>query len=142
MGIATGLMIGGAVLGVIGAQQEKSARKVASSAQFELDTENQRLAKLELDESISRTEDVNLQTEGIATTKVGASGFGVGSSMDQYLTTIKATHTGDVDWMKTSGASRDAIAAREAAARKRNADAFASSGFISRDLFKYSIALE
>ena len=128
--MATGFLIGSAIFGLIGAQQTKKAQKRAGSAQFELDEENRRLAKLELDESIARTEDVNLQTEGIAAGKVGASGFGAGSSMDKYLETIKAVHAGDVDWMKTSGASRDAIAAREAAARKRNTDAFASAGFI------------
>ena len=127
--MATGFLIGSAVLGFIGSQQEKSAAKKAASAQFELDEENRRLAALELDESVARTEDVNRQTEGLASSRIGASGFGAGSSMDKYLETIKATHAGDIDWMKTSGASRDAIAAREAAARKRSADSFASARF-------------
>lgn len=128
--MATGVIIGGAVLGAVGKYKERKAGKAAASEQARLDAENRRLYQLEVDESVKRTKAVNEQTEGIAAANVGASGFGVGSSMDSYLDTIKSTHASDVEWMETSGASNIAIQEREAAARQRNANAYADAGFI------------
>jgi len=128
--MATGALIAGGVAKGVGSRKEKKASKSAAKSQEALDAENRRLYQLEVDESVRRTEDVNEQTESLAMTQIGASGFSVGSSMDAYLETIQATHAGDVDWMRTSGASNVAIQEREASARKRNSDAQANASFI------------
>ena len=127
--MATGVAIGGAVIGLSGSRKQKKASKKAADEQAKLDKENTRLYQLEVGEAVSRTEDVNRRTESMAATTIGASGFGVGSSMDDYLTSIKKTHASDVEWMQTSGASQVAIQEREAAARQRNSRAQASAAF-------------
>lgn len=129
--MATGILIGGAVLGGIGAIKGSKAEKAAAADQERLDAENRILYQMEIDESIKRTEQVNRRTEGLASAQIGASGFGGGSSLDTYMQTIQATHSSDVDWMQTSGASNVAIQERESAARARNARAQASSNLVS-----------
>ena len=118
--MATGVLIGGAVIKGIGSKKESDAMKKSGREQERLDAENRRLYQTEVDESVRRTEDVGRQTAGLAATQIGASGFGGGSSMDTYMQTLEATQQSDVDWMKTSGASNIAIQEREASARSRN----------------------
>lgn len=129
--MATGALIGGAVIKGVGSIKQSKATKKAGKEQEKLDNENIKLQKLELEETIRRTEIMNRQTEGLARTQIGASGFGGGSSLDRYMKTIEQTHKTDVDWMKTSGASQTQIAEREASARARNTRAQASAGLIS-----------
>jgi len=118
--MATGALVAGAAIKGIGSIKQNKATKAAGREQEKLDKENIELRKKELNESIRRTEIVNRETEGLARTQIGASGFGGGSSLDRYMKTIEETHKTDVDWMKTSGASQEAIAEREASARARN----------------------
>lgn len=128
--MSMGFLIAGAVFQTIGAIQAKSANKRSAIEQLALDRENIELGKKETAESIRRTEEVNAQTVGFAKTQIGASGFGSGSSMDSYLQTIQQEQSSDVDWMRTSGASRADIAGREAEARKRNTIAQGNAAFI------------
>ena len=114
------LVIGGIKAGtaLIGRRnQRKGARE-----QEALDAENRKLYNLEVGESIRRTEASQAQTEGLASTQAAGAGFGVGSSLDSYVETIQAQHAGDIDWMRTSGASQSDIMEREASARKRSSD--------------------
>ena len=129
--MGAGLIIGGGILKGIGAIKNKKAADRSAKEQRQLDEENIRLDKLEIAESISRTESSNRQSAGMAEAQIGASGFGGGSSMNSYLSTIKAEQASDVDWMKTSGASRTAIQEREAAARQRNSNRQARGNFMS-----------
>ena len=117
--MATGFAIAGAVIGIGSAIMGRNAQRGSANAQWVLDQENIRLEKLETAESIRRTEESQEFTESTAKTQIGASGFASGGSMGRYMSTMEAKHATDVDWMKTSGASRTAIASREAAARHR-----------------------
>lgn len=128
--MSMGFLIAGAVFQTIGAMQSKSAAKRGARDQHALDLENIELEKKETGESIRRTEEVNAQTRGTAKAQIGASGFGSGSSLDSYLETIKQEQTSDIDWMRTSGASRADISGREADARQRNTVAQANARFI------------
>ena len=118
--MAMGVIIGGAVIGGIGAVKQGKATKAGAAEQARLDAENQRLYEMEVGESIRRTEQTNRQVSGMASTQIGASGFGGGSSMDSYMQTLESQQSSDVDWMRTSGASQSAIMEREASARYRN----------------------
>lgn len=127
--MATGVAITGAVIGGAGAIKQKKAAKKTAAATEKLEQENIELEKAETAESIRRAEEANLKNLGMAKTQAGASGFGVGSSMDAYVKRLKATQEADVEWMKTSGASRAEISARESAARKRASDRYAAAEF-------------
>lgn len=129
--MAMGVIIGGAVIGGIGAVKKGKATKSAAEEQRILDAENKRLYEMEVAESVRRTEQTNRQVAGTASTQIGASGFGGGSSMNTYMQTLEAQQTSDVDWMKTSGASQSAIMEREAAARYRNTRAQGKADTIS-----------
>ena len=118
--MAIGAMVAGAVIGGIGSAKQSKATKKAGREQEKLDRENIELQKKELAESVRRTEVVNRETEGLARSQSGASGFGAGSSLDRYMKSIEGTHASEIDWMKTSGASQAAIQEREASARARN----------------------
>ncbi len=121
--MATGFLVASGASKVIGGVKQNRASKKAANSQYALDQENIRLQKAETAESVRRTEEQQQITQGSAANQIGASGFAVGSSLDRYLETAKAKNASDIDWMRTSGASRDAISAREASARKRNSDA-------------------
>ena len=97
-----------AVSSAYGANQSKRAAK-----------ENKKLAEAETAESIQRTQEAQGITEGRIRTEIGASGFAAGSSLDRYLASTEAGHRSDIDWMRTSAASQQAIADREAAAITR-----------------------
>ncbi len=117
-----GTVIGGAIGGlasIFGSKKAKKARK----RQKKLDRENERLYKLEVNESIRRTVEQQTILEGTLGVQIGASGFARGSSLDRYFSTVQAQNKADVDWMKTSGASRSAIMARETEARSRASEA-------------------
>ena len=129
--MAFGFLVAGAAIKGIGAFRSRKAGKRAAREQQRLDAENTALYKREVGESIRRAEISNRGTEGFARTQIGSSGFGSGSSLDSYLSTMRASHTSDVDWMRESGASNVAIQEREAAARKRNADAMTKANFTS-----------
>lgn len=121
--MATGFLVASGASKVIGGVKQNRASRKAANETYALDQENIRLQKLETADSIRRTEEQQQITQGSAANQIGASGFAVGSSLDRYLETAKAKNASDIDWMRTSGASRDAISAREASARKRNSDA-------------------
>ena len=53
------------------------------------------------------------------------------SSLDRYAEATKAEHASDVDWMRTSGASREAIGQREAAARASASESTSKARFVS-----------
>jgi len=120
-----------AVIGGIGAYQSGNARKGAAARQEQLDKQNIELYKKEVGESVRRTGIENDKTESVIKTQIGASGFAVGSSLDAYLKTVQQENSTDLDWMRTSGASRVAISEREAAARKRNSDAQANANLVA-----------
>ncbi len=121
--MAAGFLVASGVSKTIGGVAQNRASRKAANETYALDQENIRLQKLETADSIRRTEEQQQITQGSAANQIGASGFAVGSSLDRYLETAKAKNASDIDWMRTSGASRDAISAREASARKRNSDA-------------------
>lgn len=125
--MATGILVGGAVIGAIGSKKASSAQAAAGREQERLDAENRKLYQMEVDESVRRTTDINRQTAGLASSQIGASGFGGGSSMDSYMKTLEATQEADIDWMQTSGASNIAIQEREASARARNTRAMSKA---------------
>jgi hypothetical protein len=127
--MATGVLIAGSAIKGVGAIKSKKASKSAAKEQRALDEENTRLYQLEVGESVRRTEASNREAEAFGAAAVGASGFGSGSSMDAYLSSVKKTHMEDVEWMKSSGASNVAIQEREAAARQRNSLAMSKAGF-------------
>ena len=129
--MAMGVLIGGAVIGGVGAMKGKKADKKASDEQLRLDEENRKMYEMEVAESVRRTEQTNRQVAGTAATQIGASGFGGGSSLDSYMDTLQSQQTSDVDWMRESGASQSAIMEREAAARYRNTRSQADAKFIS-----------
>ncbi len=129
--MAAGFLIASGATKAVGAVKGKKAANKAADSQYALDQENIRLQKIEREESISRTLDTQGQQEGTIENQIGASGFSVGSSLDKYLDSTKENNASDIDWMRTSGASQDAIASREASARKRNSDAEAKGNLIS-----------
>lgn len=115
--MAVGFMVASAAIGAVGSVSQSNAMKRQAKTQRELDAENLALQKKETAESIRRTKKDQVKVEGQIETDIGASGFEVGGSLDKYLESVKEEHSSDLDWMRTSGASRDAIAEREAAAR-------------------------
>lgn len=108
--VGAGIALVGAIGGAV------SSRKAAKE-QKKIDKENRAIYQRELNESISRTESTQRNTEGTANTQVGASGFAIGSSLDRYVTTMQAQHSSDIDWMRTSGADILNIQERESEAR-------------------------
>ena len=126
-----GFLVASTVVRGVGAIRGRRADKKAIAAQERLDLENIRLEKLETEEAIQRTELSHRKIEGTQRAQVGASGFASGSSLDRYAEATKAEHSSDVDWMRTSGASREAIGEREAAARASAGEAGSRANFIS-----------
>lgn len=126
-----GFMIASAVVKGVGLVSGRRASKAAASEQQRLDMENIRLERLETEESIRRTELSHGVIEGQQKAQVGASGFAVGSSLDKYMEATQAQHASDIDWMRTSGASREAISEREASARYSSSQAAIKAGTIS-----------
>ena len=106
-------------------------KELSAAEQERLDLENIRLEKLETEESIRRTEESHAEILGSQRTQVGSSGFATGSSLDKYVSSTQEKHASDIDWMRTSGASRAAIGEREAAARKNASEAGSKARTIS-----------
>lgn len=131
MAVVTGFLIASAAVKGIGAIRGRRADKAAIAEQERLDLENIRLERLETEESIRRTEISHGDIERTQRSQVGSSGFAVGSSLDQYMTMTQERHASDVDWMRTSGASRAAIGERESAARASASESRSRAGFIS-----------
>ncbi len=129
--MAMGVLVGGAVIKGIGAVKQGKATKAGAAEQARLDEENRQLYLREVEESVRRTEETNRQVAGMASTQIGASGFGSGSSMDAYMQTLESQQQSDVDWMRESGASTSAIMEREASARYRNTRAHGKAQTIS-----------
>jgi hypothetical protein len=129
--MALGFAIASSVLQIGGAIAKGGAQRAAAEEQYKLDLENIEFFEEELGEKIGRTERENLKTEGLAKVQVGASGFKVGSSLDQYVEKVKAEHASDLDWMRTSGATKVGIMEREASARKRTGIATSQATTIS-----------
>jgi len=125
--IAAGAAIGSAVIGGIGSIFGFKSAKKQKKRQKKIDRENNRLYTLEVKESIRRTNQSNELLQGTIGAQIGASGFARGSSLDRYLATVKSKNKADVDWMRTAGASRSAIMARETSARARSTEAQARS---------------
>ncbi len=121
--MAVGFAAAGVVATMFSYADKTQARTRAKNRQMALDYQNTQLYKKEVDESVRRTELYNTKTESTIKNQIGASGFAPGSSMDSYLETVQKEQQMDVDWMRTSGASKAAIMDRESQARKRNADA-------------------
>lgn len=128
--MAVGWAIASGVTRIVGGRRRKKSAKKAAREQARIDAENRARYRAEVDESIRRTEEQHRFTEGTARTQVGASGFAAGSSLDAYVETMQSQHASDIDWMRTSGASQEAIMEREATARLRNANASADAAFI------------
>ena len=118
--MATGFAIAGLVTSAVGSRKASKAQSAQSAEQAAIDAENVERERIETEESIARTEIEHGKTEAQARMEVAASGFAVGSSLDKYVATMQEEHTSDVDWMRTSGASRAAIQERESAARYRS----------------------
>ena len=125
------LMAVGAGAQVLGGLSGRKSAKKAARKQAALDRANLKLMQLELDENVRRLTEENKTIEGTQRNLVGASGFASGGSLQQYMDFTKKTHTDNVDWMKTSGASRIAIGQREMNARKSMADSMADANFFS-----------
>lgn len=109
-----------ALQGYQGYQESKQAAedlRAMGREQEAIDLENQIREHEETIESAQRTREQQVQTEGQASIGAGASGFAGGSSLDRYMSSMKSTHEGDIEWMLTSGAAREDIMARESAAR-------------------------
>ena len=129
--MATGFMVAAGSARVIGGVKQRKAEKAQSAEEYRLAQENIALEKAETEESIRRTGLSQRKTEGMAKTQVAASGFAVGSSLDKYVESMKAEHASDIDWMRTSGASRAEIAERESAARLSASESASKGRFIS-----------
>lgn len=127
---ASSFMIASGVIGLVGGMQQKSAANRAANEQHEIDTENIRLEGLETDETIRRQGIRDERMEGTVKTQVGASGFKSGSSLDSYIQTLEAEHQSDIDWMRTSGASRQDLMTRDADARRSQSRDKASANFL------------
>ena len=115
--MATGFAILSGVSQVAGARKASKAQKRSAEEQAIIDAENLERERLETEESIKRTGESHAKTEATARTQVAASGFAVGSSLDKYVASMQEEHASDIDWMRTSGASREAIQKRESSAR-------------------------
>lgn len=115
--MAVGFMIASTVTKAVGARKQAKAQKRQAQTQAEIDAENAERERMETEESIRRTEVSHKKTEATARTQVAASGFAAGSSLDKYVASMQEEHASDIDWMRTSGASRAAIQKRESAAR-------------------------
>ncbi len=126
-----GFLIASAATKGIGAIFGRRADKATASEQERLDLENIRLNKLETEESIRRTEESQRDVIGTQRNQVGASGFATGSSLDKYIEATQKRQASDIDWMRTSGASRDAISAREASARKSASESQSKARLVS-----------
>ena len=126
-----GFYIASSATKLFGGRKRRKADKKAMAEQERLDLANIQLEKLETEESIRRTLESQGKTIGTQRSQAGASGFGVGSSLDRYIASTQAEHSSDIDWMRTSGASRAAIGEREAAARKDAADAVSKGNYTS-----------
>ena len=123
--MAAGMAIAGGVM-AIGAIKSSRDIKRGASQQRDIDQANIERMKLENAETIKRTEESQRLVIGAGRTTASASGFGAGSSKQQYMDALAKTHAADLDWLKTSAASNVDIAGTEAAARyditRRGAD--------------------
>jgi hypothetical protein len=120
-----------AVIAIVGASESSKDQKEAADEQQRLDRENIKLEEAETEETIKRTSGEQSKVEALAKTQVAYSGFAIGSSLDKYVETMQAEHASDIDWMRTSGASRSAIQHREATARRKISIAKADATMIA-----------
>lgn len=70
-----------------------------------------RQERLEKQKRIGRENDI---TEGRMQTASSASGFGGGSSLDQWVDTARDTHESDLSWMRKAGRSSERLATMDA----------------------------
>ena len=106
--------------GLQGYQEAKAAARqlrAAGREQEAIDLENRLRLQEETAESARRTRKQQEITEGRTRANIAASGFGGGSSLDRYMTSMQAQHESDIEWMLQSGASQVQIMERESAAR-------------------------
>ena len=140
--------------GVAGMQGGREVEGLAAQQDL-MAEENALLEQRELDESVRRQERENSQLKGKALARAAASGARIEGGVSDYLEYYEGELDKDVDWMKTSGASRirlnlqagklQAQSTRiSGKAQQRTsmwngllgaADAFSSSGF-AKDMFK------
>lgn len=129
--IAAGLSFVTAGIGLFGASKVKSANKKAAREAYAIDQENRKREQAEIQESIRRTGRLQQENLGTAVSRAGGTGILRSGSLNRYLIGINKQQETELAWMKTSGASLDAIKGREAEARKRISDRAASANFIS-----------
>jgi len=99
-----------------GAAQNDQAVKLNIEEQKVIDADNRESYKLELDETIRRNEEQQTQVEGMTKVGIGASGFGAGGSLGQYMEKMESQHASDIDWMKTTGVKNLETMGKEATA--------------------------
>lgn len=87
--------------------------------QEEIDRINEANLKAETVEASRRVEASNRRTAGLLRASEAASGFAAGGSTSAYVGGIIKEQQRELDWMKTSGASRLDIMRSESSARLR-----------------------
>jgi len=101
-------------------QQQAKATQAAGDSQYDIDLQNINNFKQETNESLRRAQIDNDKTSGLAAVQIGAAGFGEGSSMDDYLKTIKNRQEDEVNWMLFSANSQVELMQNEREASRIN----------------------
>jgi len=98
------------------------------SEQKEIDRLNQANLEAESKEAERRVGESNVRTAILLRSAEAASGFAEGGSTSRYVGSIIQEQQRELDWMKTSGASRLSIMRAESSARMRLLNAQQTAG--------------
>jgi len=135
--MATGFAIAGFALAAGSTYMGYKSGKAGAKAQREAAEQQARFDRIERAETIKRERTRFRQDKGMMVARSSASGFAVDaashsliqyawqdkvgeegrSSLDRYIDSQTQQHIDDINWIRTSGASMDAVRAREANAR-------------------------
>jgi len=115
MGVTAGVL--SAITGTYAAvesYEQGQDLEAAADEQDAIAAENQALADLESAEEIRRLERKQQETLAAATAQAAAGGSGTGGSTGAFIDRMQSEFSGELDWLRQSGASASSIRSREA----------------------------
>ena len=125
--MAVGVGIATLALGIYSTATSQRNRKRDIADQQAIDALNAANLASETAESVKLTKRTQDLTQSYVNARAASSGFASGGSLTFAARTLETQQASDLDWMKTSGASRLSILQSESQARLRLSKAEASA---------------